>query len=249
MTRTQPVADTALVLCAHGTRGLAGAVRAHAGALADPARFADVRGAALYGDPRLESVLDALPEPNIRLVPFMMAEGYTLDSLKRRVAEHAAAGRIAVTRAVGVHPALTDLIAQKAWGAAVELGWAPAETALLLVGHGTEKHRASADTAEAHARRLRADGRFAEVATAYLDQAPSVPEALAQLRAPRAIAVGFFTDAGNHGQDDVPAALAQSPVPARYAGPIGPDPLLRQVILELATADAAVPGVVEGEAG
>jgi sirohydrochlorin ferrochelatase len=249
MTRTQAPADTALVLCAHGTRGLAGAVRAHAGALADPARFADVRGAALYGDPRLESVLDALPEPNIRLVPFMMAEGYTLDSLKRRVAEHAAAERIAVTRAVGVHPDLTDLIAQKARTAVAELGWSPGETALLLVGHGTEKHRASADTAEAHARRLRADGvraaGFAEVATAFLDQAPTIPEVLGQLRAPRAIAVGFFTDAGNHGQDDVPAALAQSPVPARYAGPIGPDPLLRPVILELASAGAAAPSVVE----
>jgi sirohydrochlorin cobaltochelatase len=228
-------AETALVLCAHGTRGVAGAVRQHAAALIDAGGFADVRGAALYGEPRLESVLDSLAAPRLRLVPFMMAEGYTLDSLKARVAVHPAAARVALTRAVGVHPELTGLIAEKAGACAAEAGWHPAATTLLLVGHGTEKHRASAASAEAHARRLRADGGFAEVATAFLDQAPTIPDALARRTVRRAVAVGFFTDFGNHGGDDVPAALAESAVPTRYAGPIGPDPRLRGVILDLAS--------------
>jgi sirohydrochlorin cobaltochelatase len=236
-----------LVLCAHGTRGLAGAVSEHAAALGRESEFGHVGACALYGEPTLETWLDGLDAPRARLVPFMMAEGYTLDALKTRIAAHPKGGRVEVGRAVGAHPGLTATIAERARQACRGAGWSPAETAFLLVGHGTKRHAASTRTAEAHACRLAGFDMFAEVATAYLDDDPQVGEAVARLSAPRLVAVGFFTDCGDHGQDDVPDLLRATGRPFRYAGPVGPLPALREVILAQARAadPAGVPSIVE----
>lgn len=238
--------ETALLLCAHGTRGLAGAVSEHVAALAGTGDFARVAACALYGEPRLEAVLGELTANRVRLVPFMMAEGYTLDTLRRRVAAHPTAGRVEIARAVGAHPALSDVIAAKARAACESKDWRAVDTALLLVGHGTTRHAASTATARAHAERLRATGTFAEVASAFLDDVPDVAQAVASLSAPRVVAVGFFTDAGDHGREDVPAQLAACARQSVYAGPVGPDPALRDMILAQALANDgdAAPSVV-----
>lgn len=235
------------MLCAHGTRGLAGAVSAHAAALGQEAEFGEVGACALYGEPKLESWLDRLAAPRARLVPFMMAEGYTLDALKKRIAAHPKGGRVEVGRAVGADPALTGTIAERARQACRSAGWNPAETGLLLVGHGTKRHAASSRTAQAHACQLAGFGAFAEVATAYLDDDPQVSAAVARLRAPQFVTVGFFTDCGDHGQDDVPELLHATDRPFRYAGPIGPLAAMREVILAQARAGdpAGVRSIVE----
>jgi sirohydrochlorin cobaltochelatase len=212
-------------------------VQDHARALDRRGALAPVGVCALYGAPRLEAWLDQLGEEAVRLVPFMMAEGYTFDRLRERVAAHPNGTRIQVARPVGVHPGLSGLIARRAHGACLEAGWDPAETALLLVGHGTTRHAASTRTAKAHARRLARDGGFAEVATAYLDDDPGVADAVSRLRAPACVSVGFFTDAGDHGRDDVPELLAQTARPTRYAGPIGPQAPMRRIILDLMRGD------------
>ncbi|MBK1668824.1 hypothetical protein CKO28_12360 [Rhodovibrio sodomensis] len=230
----------AVALCAHGTRGAAGTVQDHARDLAQRHGhdLGEVGVCALYGAPRLEGWLDGLSGGSVRLVPFMMAEGYTFDRLRERVAAHANGRHVEITRPVGVHPDLGGLIAHSAQARCVAAGWRPEQTALLLVGHGTRKHAASTQTAEAHVAGLAEAGAFAEVATAYLDDDPSVGDALARLRAPACIAVGFFTDAGDHGRADVPELLADSPMPTVYAGPIGPDPVLQRIILDQFQAGA-----------
>ena len=242
-----PATDTALVLCAHGTRGLAGAVSEHAAALGRETEFGEVGACALYGEPKLETWLDGLAAPKARLVPFMMAEGYTLDALKTRIAAHPKGGRVEVGRAVGAHPALTATLADRARQACYDAGWTPAETAFLLVGHGTKRHAASTRTAEAHACRLAGFGLFAQVSTAYLDDDPQVGETVARLRASQVVAVGFFTDCGDHGKDDVPELLHAAGLPFRYAGPVGPLPAMRAVIVAQARAadPAGVPSIVE----
>jgi sirohydrochlorin cobaltochelatase len=235
------------VLCAHGTRGSAGAVRRHAAALGRRRLGGEVGACALYGEPKLERWLDGLVAPRARLVPFMMAEGYTLDRLRERVAAHPEGDRVEIVRAVGAHPALTGLIAATARAGCAAAGWPSAGTALLLVGHGTKRHAASTRTAEAHARRLAEGAGFAQVATAYLDDDPQVPDAVRALAAPRCVAVGFFTDAGDHGRDDVPALLAEADRPARYAGPIGPQDAIQDVILQQAQAAEVAPSVLAAE--
>ncbi len=222
--------QAALVLCAHGISGQCGMVAEHARALAQEGRFSQVHGCALYGDPRLEVTLDALPDDEVLLVPYLMAEGYTLKTMQRRVADHPAGGRVTISRPVGTQAAVTTLIAEKALSACHGAGWGPAETALLLVGHGTVRNPASGATTQAHARALARQGHFAQVAAAFLDQPPVIAEAVARLESAQVLAVGFFTDAGSHGQEDVPERLGETGRTWVYAGPIGTDARMTRLL-------------------
>jgi sirohydrochlorin cobaltochelatase len=110
--------------------------------------------------------------------------------------------------------------------------WQPSKTALLIAGHGTERHPDSGTSARWHAAQIAARGTFAEVTVAFLDEPPRVPEALGSLASAHCVAVGLFVDAGEHGEEDIPALLAPARGRAVYAGPLGPDPLVTGLILD-----------------
>jgi sirohydrochlorin cobaltochelatase len=224
------LSNAALVLCAHGIRGGVGAAAAHAERIAARGLFAEVRGSALRGRPGLVEVLSTVKAPEIVFAPLLMAEGYTLRAMLAKL-DHGAAC-LTVCRPIGVHPHLADMIAAKALAMCATRSRRPAETALLIVAHGTERHPDSGATARRHAAQIAARRTFAEVVVGFLDERPRVPEALAALRAPHCVAVGLFVDAGEHGEEDVPALLAPAGERAVYAGPLGPDPLITELILD-----------------
>jgi sirohydrochlorin cobaltochelatase len=231
----------ALVLCAHGVRGGVGSAAAHADRIRALGWFAEVHACAHKGAPGLPETLAGVHAPTVYLAPFLMAEGYTLAAIRRKIEAAARPGqRLRICRPVGSHPRLADAIAARAMATAAAKAWRPADTALLLVGHGTERHPESDTTTRQHAAQIAVRGGFAEVAVAFLDQAPRVAEALAALSAPRVIAVGLFVDRGEHGEEDIPALLAPAGARAAYAGPIGPDPLVTELILDQMRQAAAV---------
>ena len=225
--------DAALVLCAHGIRGGVGGAAEHAGRIAARGVFAEVHACALKGAPPLSEVVAAVRASEVVFAPLLMAEGYTLQAMLRKLAGATEPPRpITVCRPIGVHPRLADMIATRARAVCATRGWRPADTALLIVGHGTERHPDSGATAHRHAAQIAAREIFADVATAFLDERPRVPEALRALRPSQCVAVGLFVDAGEHGEEDIPALLAPAGERALYAGPIGPDPLVTELILD-----------------
>ena len=226
-----PVTEpSTLLLCAHGARGVAGAAARHAEAIGRQGLFRTVEACALYGEPRLEAVLGGIDQGPVTVLPFMMAEGYTLEKLAGRLASCRPDARL--LPALGGRAAMADLLVRRALKGLLAHGRPAAETALLLVGHGTTRHRASARTALRHAAVIRECQLFAEVAVAFLDEAPTVAEAVAGLAAPFIAAVGFLTDAGTHGAGDVARRLAETGRDGVYFGPIGPDPAMVPLILE-----------------
>ena len=100
---------------------------------------------------------------------------------------------------VGCHPALPRLIHRRALEAAAD----PAETTLLLIGHGSKEGSASR-TPEAIASSLRALGGFGEVVTAYLEQAPFAADWRQLVRKPRVIVQPLLLSAGMHASADLP---------------------------------------------
>jgi sirohydrochlorin cobaltochelatase len=228
-----PVTVAAVVLCAHGSRGGVGAAAGHAARIAARGVFAEVHACALKGAPGLVETLAAVRAREIVIAPLLMAEGHTLRAMLRQL-ESAVEQRARVTtcRPLGVHPLLAGMIAAKALAVCATKAWRATDTALLVVGHGTERHPESGATARWHAAQIRAQEVFAEVATGFLDEPPRVSQALAALRASRCVAVGLFVDAGEHGEEDLPALLAPAGERAAYAGPIGPDPLITELILD-----------------
>ncbi len=226
---------TALLLIGHGSARYpdAGSVlRVHAEALCSP----DLRVAVglLSGSPSVADGLAELGPSRVHVVPFFMDDGYFA-----RIAVPAALGigseadgprrsDLVLHKPIGVHPGLPDLIARRA----------PEGVALLLVGHGSARDPGRRMAAHDHADALRAMGRFPIVETAFLEEAPFVPDALARIGDRPVAVMGLFANAGTHASDDLPTLLT---VPGRRHAPlalgiIGDDPGLRPLILDMITA-------------
>jgi sirohydrochlorin cobaltochelatase len=234
-----------LVLVAHGTaEGGNAALNSHVSALAQRRVFAEVAGAALTGGPDPDEVLARIKAPVTYVVPFFMTDGTAVrDILYRRLRLEGTVTerdgrRIVLSAPVGLNAGLADLIVHRAQTLAGDHAIGPETATLVLVGHGSTRNPASRRTTEAHAARARQSGVFAAVATAFLDEAPTLAQVLAALDGP-ALAVGLFTEDGLHASQDVPPILAARTPEVPYLGAIGPDPGMADLILDqVKAADA-----------
>jgi sirohydrochlorin ferrochelatase len=203
-----------------------GVAAEHARALEAELPGCAVRAGCIKGEPAVEAVLDRLGTPAL-VVPLLMAEGYILELLRRRLGDRPG---VAITAPVGTHPGIAALIEEAARRTAQAQGWDPSACRLLLVGHGTPRHQGSARAALDQARAVRERGGFAEVLTAFLEEPPYLGEVLEGLAGRPVVVVGLFVDAGPHGRDDVLEALARAPGPVAYAGPVGAQDGIRAIV-------------------
>lgn len=192
--------------------------------------YSDVRVCSLYGTPELGGVLDDVTSQEIFVVPWLMCAGFTMDRLKEMIGIHPAAPRVVLAEPIGAEPAIADLAANIAADACRSRNWRVEQTGLLLIGHGSGRNAVSAQTTRGHAARMAATGRFAAVATAFLDEPPSPAEALAGLDTPNSVAVGLFAEHSLHSEDDVPRLLGTGR-DVHYTGPIGTAPDLVDIIV------------------
>ena len=224
----------ALVLAGHGSHLNARsseAVRAHARALAGDGHWDEVLVAFWKEEPSLSRALDGCTAGDVTVVPVFMSEGYFtgevipaemgLDGpLTRRE------GRtIRCTRPVGVHPALAGIVVERALEAGASRG-----DALFVLGHGTNRNAGSASAVQEQVERVRATGRFAEVAAVFTDQDPnivSIPDLAGERNG---VVVPFFASEGWH----VGQVAANGARAVRYAEPAGTHPGIAAVIRALA---------------
>jgi sirohydrochlorin cobaltochelatase len=224
---------SALVLCAHGIRGGPGSALDHADAIARRGLFAEVHACAHKGRPGLVETLARVKTPALFLLPLLMAEAYTLRAMLRKLEKlPAPRGGLRVCRPIGVHPRFADLIARRGEIACAKRGYLPAASALVIAAHGTTRDAGSGTTARAHAEAIRRSGGFAEVATAFLDEPPTLAQTLLSLGPRQCVVVGMFVDQGEHGEEDIPELLAPFDDRAVYAGPVGTDPAVIEFILD-----------------
>jgi len=224
---------TALVLAAHGSHldpRSSAAVRVHARALAGSGVAGEVLLAFWKEEPSLARALDGCIASEVTVVPFFMSEGYfTSEVIPAEMAlDGALTGRegrtVRLTRPVGVHPALADIVVERA----LEAGATP-DHAVFVLGHGTRRNAASAGAVAEQVERIRAMGRFAHVAAVYTDQDPQVDAIPALAREQNAVVVPYFASDGWHvGQ------VATDTKGIRYTAPAGTHPALATVIAELA---------------
>ena len=156
---------------------------------------------------------------------------------------------------VGTHDAMSDVIVRRAESVTgdPEVG---AGFGLAVVGHGTERNENSAKAIEYHAERIGSRGRFDEVRALFMDEDPEVDDVAEHFAAADVVVVPLFVADGYHTREDIPAdmGLVDEPggdweTPATvdghriwYAGAVGTEPLVAEVILERAAdAGADVP--------
>jgi sirohydrochlorin cobaltochelatase len=227
------------VIAVHGIRGQAGGAQDHAERIAECGRFPDARVACLRGTPELGEVVAELAGRDVILAPLLMAEGYTLRAMHKRLAPiEPTLGTLTAAAPPGAHPALADLMIHAAADACRERSWPLARTDLLIAAHGTRRDPNSGRSTFDHVETIAKRSIFATVRAGFLDQDPTLADVVAARRACHTLTVGLFIDRGEHGEEDIPSILAAAAPAAVYTGPIGTDP--RITALLLAQADAAL---------
>lgn len=256
-----PWRDSAVILVGHGSaRNIASAVptRRLACELRSRKLFAEVFACFWKEPPRLGEALSLPTAQDVFVVPNFAGEGYYTQDLIPR--EMGLDGRLTLkegrrvwyTDPVGTHAAVAGLISRAADEIIVSNALAPADTCLLLIGHGSGRPGGSASTAEALAATLRRSGGYGEVRTAYLEQEPRVEAWTALTRAPNIIAAPLLIAEGLHGSEDLPPLFGLAPgqpgpghVDGRriwYCRGIGGNPEIVDIILDQIRACAGMAG-------
>jgi sirohydrochlorin cobaltochelatase len=160
---------------------------------------------------------------------------------------------------VGTHDAMTEVITRRAESVTgdPEVG---AGFGLAVVGHGTERNANSAKAIHYHADRIRDSSRFDEVLAVFMDEEPEVDDVAVLFSTDDVVVVPLFVADGFHTQEDIPEDMGITDdfregyeVPATvagrriwYAGAVGTEALMADVVLERAAeAGAEVGDAVE----
>ena len=156
---------------------------------------------------------------------------------------------------VGTHPSMTDVIVNRAQSV-TENPDVGEGFGLAVVGHGTKRNANSAKAIEYHMERVREMGRFDEVAALFMDEEPEVDDVTDHFTAEDVVVVPLFVADGYHTQEDIPEDMGLTDdyrtgydVPSDvdghriwYAGAVGTEPLMADVVLERAADAGAVVG-------
>jgi sirohydrochlorin ferrochelatase len=220
------------VLAAHGERGGEGAnartfrvveeLQARLGGTSVAAGFFKAR-------PSVEQAIEGVARRGVDQVivaPLLMAGGYFAEVVLPRALERARAwATVSVVPPVGAEPAMRRVALERARIKAREAGWT--RPSVLVVGHGTRAYQASRTTSENAARFIAAAGDFARVGCAFLEDAPSVAQALAELPRP-VVVIPYLWSAGRHALDDLGAFAAHGVAVDRA---LGEDPAVPEVLI------------------
>ena len=160
---------------------------------------------------------------------------------------------------VGTHEAMTDVIVRRAESVTGDPDVGEG-VGLAVVGHGTERNENSAKAIEYHADRIRDRDRFSEVRALYMDEDPEVDDLPDFFESDDVVLVPLFIADGYHTQEDIPEDVGLCAdytegydVPTVvddtriwYAGAVGTEPLMADVVLERAAdAGADLGGALE----
>ncbi len=261
---------SALILVGHGSTvnpDSSAPTFDHAAEIIRRGLFAEVHCAFWKEEPSLRQVLHMVDAEEIYIVPNFISEGYFTRTVIPRELELTGPvterdGRvIKYCEPVGSHARMTELLVHRA--AAVAPGVPPEKSTLFIVGHGTNLNDNSAIAAKREVELIAAQGRYAEVRNAYMEEEPLISKWDEYSTQPNVVVVPFFIADGLHSYEDIPVLLgiaeespgaasanasgvfANNPYDRRgrtlfYASAIGTEPLFADLVLEqVAAFDAA----------
>ena len=220
--------------------------------------FAEVHVCFWKEEPSMREALFMIDAPEVYIVPDFISEGYfTQDVIPRELQlEGVTTVRHGKTLhyclPVGVHRSMTDLILRRAQEVAPDAD--PADTTLIITGHGTGLNQNSTKAIRDQADLIAASGAgYALVTDAYMEEQPFIADWDKMADTSNVVVVPFFISDGLHSFQDIPVMLglekevgpaaSQTDVfrnnPNRlreknlyYSSAIGTEPLIADVILD-----------------
>lgn len=245
-----------LILIGHGSHlnpDSAEAVFQYADLVREAGYFDEVIEGYWKEEPSLRQVLRTTRSSDVTVIPMFISEGYFTETVIPRelnlghhgpvpadgIVRQIGSRTVRYTLPYGVHPAMSEVIWQRALEIYPHID--PADTGLLIIGHGTTRNVNSSRVVYENAERLRQTGHFAQVEALFLDEEPKVNEWESRFSCKNVVMVPFFTAEGWHTQETIPEDLGLSgeitvfPEHTVYYGkPVGTHPLVRDVILQMA---------------
>jgi sirohydrochlorin cobaltochelatase len=236
---------SALLIVAHGSTvnpDSSAPTLAHAAEIRRRKIFADVECAFWKEEPSLRDAIFLFDPESIRqvyVVPNFISEGYFTQTvvpreleLNGRITKRANGQIWKYCEPVGNHPAMTELLLERAFGIAP--GVDPAKTTLLIVAHGTDLNENSAVAAKREAEKIRALGKYATVLNVYMEEPPLVSDWRELTKTPNVVVVPFFISDGLHSYEDIPVLLGikERRLPSRRKPPdgrLGSRPSLKEI--------------------
>ena len=237
-----------LIIVGHGSSSNSAAeiaVEEHAITLRQSRRF----GAVLTHFVQKGSNLPPLPNGELFILPFFMSDGFFVRKKIPSIfglidgERHSGDRHLVQCDAIGIDPELSQIIDTCVSEVRERKEIRKDNIALLLVAHGSSKSTASREAALLQQEIARRKNIAATVEVAFLEEAPSIEDSLAQLskRFDHVVIIGLFSANGPHATDDVTQAidtfknsekvpLIQSVTEIYYTGAIGVRPEIVRLI-------------------
>lgn len=198
----------------------------HADAIRQRGIFSEVHCCFWKEEPSMREALYMIDAPEVYIVPDFISEGYfTQDVIPREFrltgpTTERAGKTLHYTLPVGVHPSMTSLILKRAREIAPEAD--PAETTLIITGHGTGLNQNSTKAIRDQVALIAASGAgFAHVTDAYMEEAPFITNWDKLAPTGTVIVVPFFIADGLHSYQDIPVLLGIESDPGQVASQRG----------------------------
>ncbi len=228
-------AKTALLIAAHGERRSGAgneSVMRIARALCAREIVSEVAVGFINGLPAIKDALGGLAARKVIVYPLFASNGYfTRDRLVQLIDEASGATReIDILPPLGLDLGLPELVIDHIDRVAQENGLVAKSLTAVLLAHGSRRDPASREATEGIASEIAKREACRDVAVAFLEERPSLEEAVHLIEGP-AIVVGMFSGDGVHGARDAPqlvAKLARRDV--IYSGVIGNAPGIEEVV-------------------
>lgn len=233
----------------------------HADEIRSRRLFSEVHCCFWKEEPSMREALYMIDADEVYVVPDFISEGYFTQEVIPR--EFNLTGPTSTVMGktlhyclpVGIHPSMTGLILRRAREVAPEVN--PAETTLIITGHGTGLNQNSTKAIRDQAELIANSGAgYAAVLDAYMEEQPFIADWDKIATTPNVIVVPFFIADGLHSFQDIPVLLGiehevgpaasqrdafrQNPHFLRnkvlyYSSSIGTERLLADVILDQIT--------------
>ena len=217
-TATMPIAPkphSALLIVGHGsTENPDSSVPyfEHADEIRNRRLFAEVHCCFWKEEPSMREAFYMIDSDEVYVVPDFISEGYFTQEIIPR--ELQLTGPTTVVHGktfhyclpVGIHPSMTGLILRRARQVAPTLD--PAQTTLIITGHGTGLNPNSAMAIRNQAQLIaRSTAGYAAVFDAYMEEPPFIADWDQLAQTPMVIVVPFFISDGLHSYQDIPVLL------------------------------------------
>lgn len=214
-----PKPDAALLIVGHGSTENPDSSTPyfdHAEEIRSRGLFREVHCCFWKEEPSMREARFLIDADEVYVVPDFISEGYFTQEVIPRELEldgptterHGKTWHY--TLPVGVHRSMTDLLLRRAREVAPDVP--PAETTLIITGHGTGLNQNSTKAIRDQVDLIKASGTgYAEVIDAYMEEQPFIADWDKLSPTPNAVVVPFFIADGLHSFQDIPVLLGIEP--------------------------------------